>query len=99
MFKDLSKDQKDQCQMYMYLADLDEWEIAAYLTETQFMTDNGLTYPVPEDERMIIRKVKRDPSWEYRLSSPLQFVIETRNKYSVILQHRFKKQLVKELTD
>src|SRR5688572_17901684 len=43
----LDKEQKDQCQMYMYLTGLPLWEIAAFLIETQFMTDHGLTYPVP----------------------------------------------------
>jgi hypothetical protein len=98
MFEDLSKEQKDQCQMYMYLTGYDEWDIAAYLTETQFMSDNGLTYPVPEKERMIVRTVKRDPLWEIRLEDPLAFVIRTRNEYIKALQHKFNKELVTNLT-
>lgn len=77
----LSKEQKDQCQMYMYLTGLPLWEIAAYLIETQFMTDNGLTYPVPEEKRMIIVPVERDPTWEERLNMVLPSIVGLRNEF------------------
>jgi hypothetical protein len=73
----------------MYLTGKEQSEIAAYLTETQFMTDNGLTYPVPEEKRMIIVKVMRDPKWEERLNEQLPFVVEMRDKYIEILKAKF----------
>jgi hypothetical protein len=89
LYDPLDKKQKDQLQMYMYLDGKDEAEIAAYLTETQFMTDNGLTYPVPEEKRMIIVKVEKDKTWEERLNEQLPFVITMREKYIQILNNKF----------
>jgi len=89
MYDKLKKDYYDQLQMYMWLRDKPESEIAAYLTETQFMTDNGLTYPVPEEKRMIIVKVIRDPKWEERLNEQLPFVVEMRDKYIEVLKSKF----------
>jgi hypothetical protein len=89
LYDPIDKEQKDQLQMYMYLTRKDEAEIAAYLTETQFMTDNGLTYPVPEEKRMIIVKVEKDKTWEERLNEQLPFVITMREKYIQILNNKF----------
>lgn len=89
MYDKLDKKYFDQLQMYMYLTDKQESEIAAYLTETQFMTDNGLTYPVPEEKRMIIVRVIRDPKWEERLNENLPFVIEKRDQYIEMLKLKF----------
>jgi hypothetical protein len=85
----LDKDQEHQCQMYMYLEDMPEWEIAAYLTETQFMTDNGLTYPVPEHQRMIRVSVPRNPEWETALKLVMPFLIQERDKFLNTLKERF----------
>ncbi len=73
--------QNDQLQMYMDLTGKGHARIAAYLTETQFMNDNGLTYPVPEDKRMIIIDVPKDETWAERLVEPKDFVIRTRNEF------------------
>ncbi len=89
MYDKLDKKYFDQLQMYMYLTGKGEAEIAAYLIETQFMTDNGLTYPVPEEKRMIIVKVAKDPTWEDRLKEQIEFVINMRNKYIEILKAKF----------
>lgn len=89
----LDKEKKDQCQMYMYLTGLPTWEIAAYLIETQFMTDNGLTYPVPEEKRMIIVPVQKDPTWEMRLDEPLKYVIGLRDEFLERLNKQFKPNL------
>jgi hypothetical protein len=89
LYDKLDKKYFDQLQMYMYLTDKNESEIAAYITETQFMTDNGLTYPVPEEKRMIIVKVLRDPKWEEKLNENLPFVVEMRDKYIEILKAKF----------
>ena len=89
LYEPLDKKQKDQLQMYMYLTGKDQAEIAAYLTETQFMTDNGLKYPVPEAKRMIIVKVEKDKSWEEKLNEQVPFVVTMREKYIQILTNKF----------
>lgn len=89
MYDKLDKKYFDQLQMYMYLRGKEESEIAAYLTETQFMTDNGLTYPVTEEKRMIIVKVFRDKNWEAKLNENLPFVVEMREKFIDILKAKF----------
>jgi hypothetical protein len=86
----LSKDQIHQGQMYMYLTGLDLFEIAAYLEETQFMSDNGLTYPVPHNKRMIIVKLEKDPVWEDRLNDSLPFVIGKRDGFLQNLKAYFE---------
>lgn len=85
----LSKEQTDQCQMYMKLSGKDQWDICAFLTETQFMTDNGLTYPVPHDKRMIHVPVKKDPFFEEKLSTALPYVISMRDFYTAKLKAQF----------
>jgi hypothetical protein len=84
----LDKQQIDQCQMYMYLTGLPVWEIAAYLEETQFMSSNGLVYPVPQNKRMIRIRTYRDHQWEEKLQAPLEFVIRERNMcYDRLKEH------------
>jgi hypothetical protein len=85
----LEKEQKDQCQMYMYLTGKPLAEIAAYLVETQFMSDNGLTYPVPDDKRMIIVRVEKDPTWEPRLKEILPSIIKQRDEFIEVLKKQF----------
>ena len=77
----LDKEQIDQLEMYMWLTGKDEAEIAAYLIETQWMTDQGLTYPVPDEKRMIIVPVTKDPTWETRLKTELPGIIALRDEY------------------
>lgn len=86
----LDKDQINQLQMYMWLTKKDEAEIAAFLIETQFMTDNGLTYPVPMDKRMISVPVKKDPTWEERLHDALPGLIALRDEFYATLEQQFK---------
>jgi hypothetical protein len=86
----LDKDQVHQGQMYMYLMGIDLFEIAAFLEETQFMTENGLTYPVPHNKRMIIVKLEKDPSWEERLNDSLPFVIGKRDEFLSNLKAYFE---------
>jgi hypothetical protein len=85
----LSKEQVNQGQMYMYLTGLPVFEIAAYLEETQFMSSNGLTYPVPTNKRMIIVRLEKDPEWESRLNDSLPFVIEKRDEFLKRLKEYF----------
>jgi hypothetical protein len=84
-------DHQQECQarFYMYLENLPKWEIAAYLCETSFMSNNGLTYPVPEHQRMIRIEVERDIKWETSLEIVVPSVIEVRDKYLKILEERF----------
>jgi len=89
IYDGVDKDQYHQCQMYMYLTGLTEWRICAFLTETQFMTDNGLIYPVPQDKRMVEISVPLDPEWNGRLNESLPFVIEKREEYLQILNTQF----------
>jgi hypothetical protein len=89
LYDKLDKKYFDQLQMYMYLSGKPKGMIAAYLTETQFMTDNGLVYPVAEDKRMIVVLVEKDPKWEDKLKENLPFVIEMRNKYIDLLKQKF----------
>jgi len=85
----LDDEQVNQCQMYMWLTKKEQWDIAAYLTETEFMNDNGLRYPVPEEKRMIIVPVKKDPFWSEKLLSNKPKVIEMRNEFVEKLKSHF----------
>lgn len=91
LYEPLSKDQYNQLQMYMYLRKKSVAEIAAFLTETQFMTDNGIQYPVPDKQRMIVVRVDKDPTWEMRLDEPLNFVVQQRNEFLERLTEQFGK--------
>lgn len=91
LYDGIDKQQKYQCQMYMYLTGLEIAELCAYLTETQFMNDSGLTYPVPEQKRMIITQVKKDPSFEQSLLSAIPNIIAMRNVYLETLEETFNK--------
>jgi hypothetical protein len=89
LYFDIDEGQKDQLNMYMYLAKKSSAKIAAYLIETQFMSDNGLTYPVPQDKRMIVINVPKDPTWSDRLIEPRDFVISQRNEFLEKLKNKF----------
>jgi hypothetical protein len=91
LYEGIDKQQECQCRMYMYLTELPEWEIAAYLTETEKMTNNGLTYPIEEADRMIRITVTRDLEWEKALELVTPSVIAIRDKYVKILEQRFKR--------
>jgi hypothetical protein len=86
----LSKEQIHQGNMYMYLTGLPMFEIAAYLEETQFMSENGLTYPVPPNKRMIRVCIVKDLTWEERLMNALPFVIEKRDEFINNLKQHFE---------
>jgi hypothetical protein len=89
LYDGIDNQQENQCQMYMYLTGLDNWEIAAYLTETQKMSDNGLVYPIPEKQRMIRIQVQRRPEWETALNIVLPSLIQKRDEYMEKLKARF----------
>lgn len=85
----LKKDYRDQLNMYCHLRRKKRGRIAAYLTETNFMSDNGLVYPIPEEKRMIVVDVQYDPFWESKLNENLPFVIQQRDIFLKKLEQTF----------
>lgn len=85
----MDKQQKDQCQMYMFLRKKKLWKIGAFLTETQFMSDNGLQYPVKEKDRMILVEAKVDLEWQARLIEVKPEIIKIRDEYFEKLKEKF----------
>jgi hypothetical protein len=95
MYDGVSKQQYHQCQMYMYLFNKPKWVIAAYLLETDFMNDNGLTYPIRDADRMILVEVDVEIGWVDKLKESAKFVIETRDGYVELLKSKFPKDEIK----
>jgi len=89
LYDGISDKEHNQCQLYMKLTKKDRWLIGAYLTETQKMNDNGLTYPVKEENRMIIIEVVSDKSWVEKFESNLPNVIEIRDHCLEMLKLKF----------
>lgn len=87
----ITKEQEDQLQMYCYLTGKKFGQIAAYLTETQKMTDNGLTYPVPEEKRMIVIGIESSKDWQDILLERVPNVVRMRDEFIEILKHHFNK--------
>lgn len=85
----IDKQQWNQAQMYMFLSKKPAWKVLVYLTETQWMVERDLKYPVPEDKRMIVIDVAKDETWEARLRAATPFVIEERERYHEILCQQF----------
>lgn len=86
----IDKSQEDQLQMYCYLTSKPYGEIAAYLTETQKMTDNGITYPVKDEQRMIRIKIEASPEWQAKLVERVPIVIAMRDEFIEQLNQYFK---------
>jgi hypothetical protein len=86
----IDEQQYHQAQMYMFLYDRPEWHICAYLLETNRMSDNGLTYPVDHDKRMIITKVKKEEGWSDLLIERGETVIQMRNEFYTNLIQNFR---------
>lgn len=78
--------------MYMYLFGKSRWVVAAYLLETNFMNDNGLSYPVKDADRMIMVEINKEEGWVEKLNEQAKFVIETRDTYVEILKSKFPKK-------
>lgn len=85
----LKKEYHDQLQMYCYLTGKPYGEVAAYLIETQRMTDNGLTYPIPEEKRMIRVRVEADENWQDLLIQRVPEVIRMRDEFIETLTKYF----------
>jgi hypothetical protein len=84
----IDDDQYNQAQLYMVLTGKPKWVIASYLIETQFMTDNGLVYPVEESKRMILNEVEASAEWVEKFNSNLPKVVELRNEYIELYKTR-----------
>lgn len=89
----ISTAEYNQCQHYMMGRNKDKWLIAAFLVETQKMTDNGLTYPIQEKDRMIITEVKRDWLWQEKFKKNLPFVVSQREEFIEKYKLKFKKNV------
>lgn len=77
----IDTDQYHQAQMYMMLYGYDKWKVCAYLIETERMTDFGLTYPVPQDKRMLQIVIDKDHEWEDKTYANAVPVIAMRNLF------------------
>lgn len=86
----ISDAEYNQSQLYMKGRDKGRWLIAAYLLETTKMSDNGLTYPVPQNKRMILTEVKRDMAWGIKFDKNLPFVVSKREEYIEMYKLKFK---------
>lgn len=90
LHEDLDKAYYDQAQLYMMLTGFDKWYVAAYLSETIKMCDLQLSYPVPEEKRMIVKEVKKDLDWQVKFTTYLPLVIEWRDRYYLNLVNHFE---------
>mgnify|MGYP000511784625 CR=1 FL=1 len=89
LYTGIDKQQYYQCQMYMWLFDKPKWIVAAYLIETNYMSDNGLIYPIDEDKRTITIEVEPMPDFESELRKRGQFVIDKREEFIEQLKKQF----------
>lgn len=87
----IDEDQYHQAQMYMFLYQRESWKVCAYLTETERMTNLGLTYPVPHDQRMIQVPVIKEDGWVDKLYERAPNIITQRDFFYEKLQQNFKK--------
>ena len=81
--------QYHQCQMYMMLYNRESWKICAFLLETNRMSENGLTYPVQHDKRMICIEVKKEVGWREKLELITPKIITMRDEFYEILKSNF----------
>jgi hypothetical protein len=88
-YEGIEDSQYHQAQMYMMLYNLNKWVIAAFLTETYKMTNDGLTYPVSLNKRIICVNVDREQGWEAKTYQNAEFVINERQKFYNNLISRF----------
>jgi hypothetical protein len=91
LFDGISDYEFNQAQFYIMKRKKPIWLICPYLIEHQKMTDNGLTYPIPEKQRMLIIEVKESKEWQDKFYSNLPFVIEQRDTFIEMLKLKFPK--------
>jgi hypothetical protein len=63
LYEGIDYQQQHQAQMYMWLSGLKLWKVCIYLTETEKMYKDELSYPIEEEKRMIIINVNYDENW------------------------------------
>lgn len=79
----------NQAQLYMILTGHKRWVVAAYLMETDWMSTQGLKYPVSESNRIILNEIIPDQEWIDKFYSNLPKVIELRDQYVSLLKFKF----------
>ena len=84
----ITEQQYHQAQMYSYLYGTESWYICPFLTETNRMSENGLTYPLPKSQRMLFFKVEIEKGWGEKLEERVPKIIEMRDEFI----EQFKKQ-------
>lgn len=89
LYDGVDDQQFNQAQMYMRLKGFKKWVIAAFLVETQWMSDQGLTYPVAHDKRIIIVEVPKLDGWNEKLAIEVPKIIAKRDEYIEILKLKF----------
>lgn len=67
-----------QCQMYMWLTGLKHWKICAFLIENKFQ---GQAYPVPTEQRMIVKDIAFDEYWANEIEEKAKPIIDMRDIY------------------
>lgn len=82
-------DYYDQAQLYMILTGKEKWVVAAFLMETDWMSNNGLTYPIDANNRMILNEILPNEEWEKKLFANLPKVIDLRDQYISLLKFKF----------
>jgi len=85
----ISDQQHNQSQMYMFLYKRPVWDIAAFLLETNRMSENGELYPVPHDKRMIINSVEVSEEWQNLLIERTPKVVAMRDFFYSKLVENF----------
>lgn len=77
----ISNQQYCQAQMYMHLYGFKKWKVCAFLQETNFMSDNGLIYPIDEKYRCIEIEVEKDDEWSGMLEERSIDLIRQRDEF------------------
>lgn len=90
LFDGISDKEYNQCQHYLHLTGYKYWYICAFLLETKFMEESGLTYPVPTEKRMIRIKVEPSQEWLDKYNDALPFVVSERDRYYELLKKHFQ---------
>jgi hypothetical protein len=85
----IDEQQYHQAQMYMMLYDRKRWKVCPFLIETKKMTENGITYPVPHDKRMLQVEVLKDNEWQDKTYKNAESVITMRDFYYQKLIEQF----------
>jgi len=82
--------QYHQAQMYMHLYKKEHWNVCAYLAEPIKLSDIGISYPVKSNQRMIIRRIDKEPGWDKKLDLATPKIIEMRDQFLAVLTAHFK---------